>query len=95
MLDIRIFSDYFVPRFGITHRFVGEEPFSPMTARYNEALKTHLTACQVVEIPRLEACGTAISASAVREKMASGEDIRSLVPPSTYQYLIQGGYLNV
>ncbi len=42
LLDIEIFTKYFVPKFAITRRYVGTEPLSPMTARYNEALKAYL-----------------------------------------------------
>lgn len=90
-LDIAIFENYFVPRFGITHRFVGTEPLSPMTAQYNEALKENLQKITLVEIPRLETENTPVSASAVRSALDAGEDIRHLVPETTYQYLSQGG----
>ena len=90
-LDIEIFSRYFVPAFGITHRFVGEEPFSPITAQYNEALCDLLprSGVQVEVLPRLTQNGTAISASAVRALLTQGkaEPLRALVPECTYQYL--------
>lgn len=90
-LDIAIFENYFAPRFGITHRFVGTEPLSPMTAQYNEALKENLQKITLVEIPRLETEAAPVSASAVRSALDAGEDIRHLVPETTYQYLSQGG----
>ena len=59
LLDIQIFTTYFVPKFGITRRYVGTEPLSPLTARYNEALKAHLPekGVSVREIPRLTTDG--------------------------------------
>lgn len=90
-LDIEIFENWFVPRFGITHRYVGTEPLSSMTAQYNAALKESLQKTVLVEIPRLETENTPISASAVRKALDAGEDIRDLVPETTYQYLTQGG----
>lgn len=90
-LDIVIFENYFVPRFGITHRYVGTEPLSPVTAQYNEALKENLKKVTLVEIPRLKTGDIPVSASAVRSALDAGKDIRKLVPESTYQYLTQGG----
>ena len=86
-LDIAIFETYFVPRFGITHRYVGTEPLSPMTAQYNEALKKHLQSVALVEVPRLETENSPVSASAVRAALEKGEDIRHLVPETTYRFL--------
>lgn len=93
-LDIEIFEKYFVPRFGITHRYVGTEPFSPMTAQYNDALREHLHHVPLVEIPRLEAGNTPVSASAVRAALDRNEDIRAMVPETTYRYLTQGGKIH-
>ena len=39
-LDIQIFAEHFAPAFGITRRYVGQEPLSAVTDRYNRALKT-------------------------------------------------------
>ena len=41
-LDLQIFADHFAPAFGITCRYVGEEPLSQVTNQYNQALKAHL-----------------------------------------------------
>ncbi len=67
LLDIEIFTKYFVPKFLITHRYVGTEPFSPMTNRYNEALKAYLPKKKIVlrELPRCSAgTGHPLSTSA-------------------------------
>ena len=93
LLDIEIFSRYYAPKFGITRRFVGTEPLSPMTNQYNEALLAHLPAkgIEVCQIPRLELGDTPISASAVRAHLAAGEwdKLRALVPETTYAYLTE------
>ncbi|MDR3341353.1 MAG: [citrate (pro-3S)-lyase] ligase [Treponema sp.] len=93
-LDITIFAQYFAkPRF-IVHRFIGTEPHSRLTAMYNQRLQALLPprGIEVIEIPRLEAGGAAISASRVRDLLRQSrlEDIRPLVPDSTYEYLSQG-----
>ena len=94
LLDIEVFSKHYAPHFGITRRFVGTEPLSPMTGQYNEALKAHLPeqGIAVTEIPRLETNDAPISATAVRKALDEGTDFRHLVPDTTYQYLIQGGF---
>lgn len=97
LLDIEIFAKYFAPKFGITRRFVGTEPLSPMTARYNAALKANLPArgIAVTELPRLEKGSVPISASAVRACMDSGDfgALKTLVPQTTYDYLRKEEYL--
>ena len=90
-LDIAVFTRYFVPHFSIGHRFLGEEPLSPMTRSYNEALCRMLpeAGVQTHIIPRRCLGDTPISASAVRARLMAGEDIRNLVPESTYNYIIK------
>jgi [citrate (pro-3S)-lyase] ligase len=65
-----------------------------MTGQYNEALKAHLPERGIVltEIPRLETGDAPISATAVRQALDEGKDFRHLVPDTTYEYLIQGGF---
>lgn len=89
-LDIAVFTRYFVPRFAIGHRFLGEEPLSAMTNSYNEALVKNLPAqgVEVHIIPRLCRENTPISASEVRARLAAGGDIRELVPETTYEYIM-------
>ena len=91
LLDIEIFSKYYVPKFGITHRFVGTEPLSPMTNMYNDALKAHLPikGIAVQEIPRLQTGDTPISASYVRSLLGTGQRniLRTLIPETTFRYL--------
>ena len=75
----------------LTCRFVGEEPFSAATGSYNEALASVLPqhGIDLHVIPRKEEAGTPISASHVRQLIHDGriEEIRALVPDTTYDYL--------
>ncbi len=35
-IDLKIFRQYLAPALGVTHRFVGTEPFCRVTAQYNQ-----------------------------------------------------------
>lgn len=91
-LDLGIFGTRIAPALGITRRYVGEEPFDPVTKNYNDAMKSILPrhGIEVIEIPRKEIGGRAVSASRIRELAASGnfDGIRELVPLTTYTYLV-------
>ncbi len=90
-LDLSLFAQRIARPLNITRRYVGSEPFSPFTASYNAAMKALLPryGISVIEIPRLESDGTAISASAVRRMLVSGsiQGLEKLVPRSTLEYL--------
>ena len=90
-LDIAVFTQYYVPRFRITRRYVGTEPLSAMTAEYNKALANALPAqgIQLIEIPRKETAGSPISASAVRAALAKEDwdTVKKLVPQTTFSYI--------
>ena len=90
-LDIEIFSRYFAPRLSISHRYVGTEPYSPLTKKYNEALKKNLPKrnIELVEIERKENGGAPISASEARRLIESRDfsALEGLVPESTISYL--------
>ena len=97
LLDIEIFSRYYVPRFHITRRYVGTEPLSQMTNQYNTALKAYLPAkgIELREIPRLEQSGTPVSASAVRAFLQEGDEaaLSQLLPETTFTYLKTHNFL--
>ena len=88
-LDIAVFCSL-AERLGITRRFVGSEPFCQVTSAYNRAMAERLPqrGIELVELPRLERGGTAISATAVRELLQAGrwQEIRPLVPDATFDY---------
>lgn len=90
-LDADLFGRHIAPAIGATRRYVGEEPYSPVTAIYNRALAEVLPALgvEVVEIPRLESGGAAVSASTVRRAIRENRlgEVRDLVPPTTWAYL--------
>ncbi len=91
LLDIEIFCRYFVPKFGITHRYVGTEPLSALTRQYNEALEKYLPEKGIIlrQIPRLEVQGAPVSASLVRSCLAQGDSaqLSALLPETTLEYL--------
>lgn len=91
LLDIEIFCKYFVPRFGITCRYVGTEPLSELTRQYNEALAEALPQRGIAlrQVDRFMKNGAPVSASAVRATLAA-EDwdaMAQLVPDTTFAYL--------
>ena len=90
-LDVEIFAKHVAKRLSIKKRYVGTEPFSKLTAKYNEELKSRLPECGIecIELKRKENGGIAISASAVRENIASGNiaALSELLPHATIEYL--------
>lgn len=90
LLDLDLFRRHIAPALGAQLRFVGTEPTDELTRRYNELMVESLGKDRVVQIPRLEDGGTAVSASRVRKAMEQGDmnAIRQLVPPTTLPYII-------
>lgn len=92
-LDVTLFAKLFCRELGIGTRFIGTEPYCPITRTYNEAMHEVLPplGVEVVELPRLplEEGGAAISASAVRQGLREGnwDLVRRLVPDVTWTYL--------
>ena len=95
-IDLLMFRDYIAPALGVTHRFVGTEPFCATTRKYNEDMKYWLAqapaegpAVSVVEFERRLCEGRPISASEVRSCLKFGDfaTIAKLVPPSTFRLL--------
>lgn len=90
-IDVEIFLKYIAPTLGITRRYIGTEPFSPVTEIYNRTMKERLipAGIEVVELPRIEKSGMAISASRVRAILSQGNmaAVKELVPITTYHYL--------
>lgn len=88
-LDIELFGRRIAPALGITKRFVGTEPFCPVTRQYNELMKELLPemGVEVIEIPRMGG----ISASKVREALDRGDlqAVGGLVPESTLTFINQ------
>lgn len=91
--DAGVFCRWFAPCFGISTRYVGEEPYCEMTLSYNETLKRVLPeyGLTLMEIPRAVKDGEPISASRVRQALRDGDDAlaHALVPESTWHYLTE------
>lgn len=87
-LDMDLFARHIAPALNAEVRFVGTEPADALTARYNTLMKEVLP--QVVEIPRLEAEGSAVSASAVRKALEGGSfaAAAALTPASSHPFLL-------
>lgn len=101
-LDLNVFKNQLAPYLGITHRFVGTEPYCAVTNNYNQNMKKILkkkdrksAAIEVVEIDRIEFDKQAISASRVRKllKEENYEELKSIVPSTTFEFL-KGKYEN-
>lgn len=89
-LDLAVFAKI-AEALNISTRFVGEEPLSALTARYNRLMAASLPElgieCRVV--PRKELFGKPISASLVRRCIQDNdwETVARMVPESTYSWL--------
>ena len=95
-LDLEMFRRHIAPSLKIGERFVGTEPFCPVTSLYNEIMKDILPvqkngfpAIAVREMPRFQKEGLPVSASRVRALLHEGrlEDVRELVPETTWEWL--------
>ncbi|MBQ3534535.1 MAG: [Clostridia bacterium] len=90
-LDLEVFANHFAPALGITRRFVGTEPLSPVTDAYNRQMMAFLPkkGIQVTLIQRKELGGAPISASRVRALLEEQDwaQLETLVPPTTLSYL--------
>ena len=94
-LDCAIFATRIAPDLGISIRFVGTEPFDPVTRQYNRVMTQEFTHAGLTlrEIPRLESAGSAVSASRVRALLrgntgeARWRELEMLLPRVTYEYL--------
>jgi [citrate (pro-3S)-lyase] ligase len=89
--DLTIFCEKICPALNIKKRFVGEEPFCPVTRQYNEQMKKILPqfGIELVEIERVASNDHKISASYVRKLLAEKnfEIIKEIVPETTYNFL--------
>jgi len=91
-LDLLLFASRIAPYFQIQTRFVGSEPLSGTTARYNKAMHRVLPlfGIGVTELERVSTRDNVISAAGVRAQLARGEadGLTALVPESTRQFLL-------
>ncbi|MBS3949705.1 MAG: hypothetical protein KGZ53_03435 [Peptococcaceae bacterium] len=91
-IDATIYAKHIAKTLGVKTRYVGTEPYSPVTAVYNATMQTVFREynMEITEIPLLEVDGKAVSASLVREALRIDDLglLAKLVPESTYSFLI-------
>lgn len=89
LLDIQIFS-HIAHALGVQRRYVGDEPFSRVTALYNQIMQQHLPQAGVecVVVPRRAESEMVISASKVRQAIQQNDFalLEKLVPKTTFDY---------
>ena len=91
-LDLKLFACKVAAPLGITHRFVGQEPYSPMTGKYNLYMKEILPqyGVSLVEFSRLRAGDKGyFSASTVRRlwEEKDFEALAEMVPHAALEYM--------
>lgn len=89
-IDAKLFKERITPILDIKTRFVGEEPYSPLTDIYNEVMKaTFSDELELKIIPRQDVDGDIISATKVRNAFEKGdyELARKYLPQTTIDYL--------
>ena len=91
-MDLEIFCKYIAAPLNIKKRFVGQEPFDPVTSNYNENMRKILPqySMEFCEIPRLFIDEEhVINATEVRRLLKEGNlnAIKEYVPASTFRIL--------
>jgi len=89
LVDVLVYKEYYTKIFNITIRYLGEEPFSFNTNKYNEVLKKYL-GTQIKIIKRKSIDSLIVSASFIRKLIKENklEEIKKFVPQATYEYLV-------
>ena len=94
-LDVSLFASQIAPFFDIGRRFVGTEPNCPLTQSYNLTMKRLLPlyGIELTEIERQQTAKGVISASRVRQLLATGDlaQLHDFVPDSTLAFLLSKG----
>ena len=88
LIDVLIFKTYYMKVLNIKHRYVGEEPLSPMTQMYNKTMKKYLKDTLYI-IPRKEFKCRPISASIVRGLLRKNgiDAVKPYLPQATLDFL--------
>ena len=89
LIDVLVYKEFYSKIFNINKRYLGTEPFSYNTSKYNKVLKDYLgLSVEIVE--RKQKDNTAISASYIRKLIKTGniKRIKNYVPDATYEYLL-------
>lgn len=91
-LDLQIFGRYIAPALGATIRFVGSEPFDPLTKHYNEMMQQLLPqyGVDVRLVDRTCRKGEAVSASRVRAFIEANKmhAAMELVPATSHPFIL-------
>lgn len=89
LVDVLVYKEYFIPIFNIKKRYLGEEPFSNTTNKYNHVLIDYLGS-HIHVIDRKEQFNHPISASFVRKLIRANkmDKIKDYVPQATMDYLL-------
>ncbi len=89
LVDVIIYKEYYQKIFNIKKRYLGEEPLSYNTSKYNKVLKDYLGDSLEI-IARKKVGSKVISASLVRRLIKANriEKIKKYVPEATYNYLL-------
>jgi len=88
LIDVLIYKEYFVKFFNIKKRYLGEEPFSYNTNKYNQVLRQYMNGH--IEIISRKAIGeNIISASKVRKLLKANklDKVKDYVPKATFDFL--------
>lgn len=95
--DLALFSAFIAPALNITKRFAGSEPFCPITNQYNAGMRETLPryGIEFIELPRYALGQKEISASLARKYITDNKnaELKKIVPQSTYDFLLQKGYI--
>lgn len=90
-LDISLFATQIAPRLGVTVRYVGEEPYCPVTEAYNRAMQDIFpeNGIELRVMPRVEVDGEIVSASKVRALIRQNkwDSLKTMLPDVTIDYL--------
>ncbi len=89
LIDVLTFKKHYMKVFNISKRYVGEEPYSPMTDIYNQTMKEYLGKDLII-IARKSLEDVPISASTVRKLLKKNgiDSVRKYVPKETFDYLL-------
>jgi len=89
LVDVMIYKEYYTKIFNIKKRYLGEEPLSFNTSKYNKVLQDYLNGNLKI-IERKKEGSKVISASLVRKLIKANKisQIKKYVPLATYNYLL-------
>ncbi|EAC9706811.1 [citrate (pro-3S)-lyase] ligase, partial [Listeria monocytogenes] len=79
-----------------TTRFVGSEPYSPVTQLYNEAMAAVFSPeLELIVIDRLKINQSTVSATKVRKAIAEKDllSLQQFLPETTFSFLMQHNYI--